>query len=64
MENREQWNAMIEEMMEAVESMPPGGDLEMLFEGKMRGIKTKVFEEVLERRRQAAEQGDFPPSGV
>ena len=64
MESRQEWNAMIEEMMKAVESMPPGGDLEMLFEKKMGGIKTKVFEEVLERRRQAAEQGDFPPSGL
>ena len=64
MENRDELKSMLEEMLKAVEEMPPGGDLEMLFEQKMGGVKAKAFEKALERRRQAAERGDFPPSGV
>jgi len=64
MKRREELKSMLEEMMKAVEEMAPGGDLEKLFEEKMGGIKAKAFEQALERRSQAAERGDFPPSGV
>ena len=64
MGKREELKGMLEEMMKAVEAMPPGGDLEQLFEEKMGRIKSKAFEQVLECRRQTAEQGDFPPSGL
>jgi hypothetical protein len=64
MKERDELKSMLEEMMKAVEQMPPGGDLEMLFEEKMGRIKTQAFEKVLKRRRQAAESGDFPPSGM
>jgi len=64
MKERDELKSMLEEMMKAVETMAPGGDLEMLFEEKMGRIKTKALESVLKRRRQAAEQGDFPPSGM
>jgi hypothetical protein len=64
MKRREELKSMLEEMMKAVEEMPPGGDLEKLFEEKMAGVKTKAFEQAIERRREVAERGDFSPSGV
>jgi hypothetical protein len=64
MKSRDELKSMMEEMLKAVEEMPPGGDLERLFEEKMAGVKTKAFEQALERRSQAAERGDFPPSGL
>ena len=64
MEERDDLKRMLEEMLKAVEEMPPGADLEKLFEEKMGGIKLKALEQALERRRQAAGRGDFPPSDV
>ena len=57
-----QIKAQLEALMEQVEQMERGGDLEGLLEEGLSAIKQTTYEAALERRERAAAQADFSPS--
>jgi hypothetical protein len=59
-----QLKAMLETLMEKVEAMERGGDLESLLEKEIGTLKTSVYEAALDRRERTAEEADFSPSDL
>ena len=60
----------LNELLEDVRDMPPGGDLEGLIESHLAGLNRQCYDSALSRRAQVTEQqasekpGGFPPSGL
>ena len=56
----------LEELAQRVRQMKPGGDLEGLLIQEIEQLKTIIFEQAIEIRKQtaAAHPADFPPSGL
>jgi hypothetical protein len=56
----------LEELAQQVRQMKPGGDLEGLLEGQIAELKTIIYQQSIEIRKQtvAADSATFPPSGL
>ena len=56
----------LETMMNKVRQMPAGGDLEGLLEEQIAELKTLLYEQALEQRKQAtaSDPAAFHPSGL
>jgi hypothetical protein len=54
----------LEALMKRVEEMEAGGDLEGLLERETAELKQAVYASAIERRQQAADRADFPPSAL
>jgi hypothetical protein len=56
----------LEELAQHVCQMKPGGDLEGLLEHEIAELKTILYQQAIELRKQtaAAHPADFPPSGL
>ena len=56
----------VQALLDAVERMPRGGDLEGLIESHLKGLNRQCYEICLARRNAAASEAseDFSPSGL
>jgi hypothetical protein len=56
----------LEELAQRVRQMKPGGDQEGLLVEEIDQLKTILFEQAIQIRKQtaAAHEADFPPSGL
>lgn len=55
----------VEALMQKVETMERGGDLEGLLEKEISVLKKEIYEAALQtRQNQTAKQADFSPSGL
>ena len=65
MEENSGLKTRLDGLMQKVQEMERGGDLEALLEGEIAVLKKELYEAALKTREaQAAQEADFPPSGM